>query len=222
MRLKNIRRRQDGFSMMELVVVAAIIIIASAVALPNIIRYIQMYRVRAASEEVMAEIQRARAQAIMQNVNCGVVFVTESASTYRTVIEDGQFNSQDVANGAAAVNKGICLTPANAIAQDDQTGGGIRRLPEGIQFSAAECGIAPDVQSIRFNRLGMACKPGGGAANCAAFAGGVPATIAFGGAGVPAGAASICLADVRRPAGEARFARRVTVTPGGRVSSQQQ
>lgn len=59
--------RARGFSLIELLVVAAIILIVAAFAVPNMVTTMDAYRLRSSMNSAMAMTQRARLAAIKQN-----------------------------------------------------------------------------------------------------------------------------------------------------------
>jgi prepilin-type N-terminal cleavage/methylation domain-containing protein len=61
------RRKQGGFSLVELLVVVAIILTISAVAAPNVMRTLNAYRLRSAIHSQAELIQRARMEALRDN-----------------------------------------------------------------------------------------------------------------------------------------------------------
>jgi hypothetical protein len=133
-----------GFSLIELIVVAAIIIALVAIALPAIAHWMRNYAVRSAASEVAAEIQAAKLLAVKKNVNFGVVFVVLSDSTFQYFMEDRPLLGQ----------------------RQDYAGsqqGTIRRLPNGVTFNP---GVGVNDAGFRFNRLGAMCDPDAGQVGC--------------------------------------------------------
>jgi prepilin-type N-terminal cleavage/methylation domain-containing protein len=192
-------RSAAGFSLIEVLVVLAIIAIMAAVALPNIAGYLRNYQIRAATEQVAAEIQTARAQAIKRNVNNGVVVVVLNATQYRIAYEDvpGQMVQRPLTNA-------ILTDPANT------TDGPIRTLPQGVQFDTATS-PAPSLRGLRFSRLGAMCQPG--TTGCPVLPGGTSYIYQDTANGVDP------TIQVVQPS--TGLKRTLTVAPGGRVSTQQ-
>jgi prepilin-type N-terminal cleavage/methylation domain-containing protein len=127
----NPRRGDRGFTLLEMLVVVAIVATMAAVAFPSIATYIRNYKIKGASQEVAGEVTSARSKAIMTNTNAGVSFVAVDADSYRWVHED--------------------------LAAGEQLGP-LKHLPTGIRFVVS--GTANAGPSVRFQRLGGFCNPG--------------------------------------------------------------
>ncbi len=134
----DIRRKHEaaraaaGFSLIELLVVVAIIAVAASVAVPGIANYMRNYRMRSALQEISTDINRARNTAIMTNTNGGVAFVIADNNSYRWVSEDAL---------------------PGPIPVPDPRYGPLHELPQNLQFVAGNAG------AFRFQRLGTWCAP---------------------------------------------------------------
>src|SRR5512139_3181767 len=125
-------RRERGFSLIEMLIVAVIIAIMAAVALPNIGQYIRNYRIKGAAQLVAGELNAARSRAIMSNTNLGVSFVVVDRDSFRFVQED----IEDSSNARLS---------------------GLKRLPTGVIF--VQTALADGGPTLRFLRLGGFCNP---------------------------------------------------------------
>ena len=133
------RRRERGFSLVEMLAVVAIVAIMAAVALPSIGQYIRNYKIKGAAQEVAGELQAARGRAIMSNTNEGVSFVVLDHDSYRFVLEDQPTTSPERFSG-------------------------IRNLPSGVAFVVSE--LDEPGPTLRFTRLGGFCNPAGSSGTC--------------------------------------------------------
>jgi len=74
-------RRQLGFSLIELMVIIAILGIMSTIAIPNIISYRNNARLRGAASEMLSVFRKAQVAAVKRNYNTGMVFDASTGTT---------------------------------------------------------------------------------------------------------------------------------------------
>ena len=79
--MKKIKNR--GFTVVELLVVVVILGVAGSVALPNVMSYMEAYRLRSASRELYGNMQLARISAIKAREDCYIAFNTPVTNKYQ-------------------------------------------------------------------------------------------------------------------------------------------
>lgn len=211
------RREDSGFTLIETLIVVAIIGIMSAVAFPQILNYMRHFRIRSATTELATALQQTRMRGITKSAQHSVVFATQNATTYWIHIEDDQ--GPLPRQGTAETLK---------LAAPDTAQSTRFQLPPEVTFAtAAQCtpqpalapAFVPTAAALRFSSLGASCVAGS-VGTCApvVVTGGALAnfiqnvTIA-----APAAAyAVVCLRHT--PTGLSRWVR---IERGGRVQAQQ-
>lgn len=64
----------DGFTLLEVLVVIAIIAIASAISAPVVKDFVARYRLRGAARDVSSVLQLTRLEAVKRKINCAMTF----------------------------------------------------------------------------------------------------------------------------------------------------
>jgi prepilin-type N-terminal cleavage/methylation domain-containing protein len=118
-------RRNEGYTLIEVMTVLALIGIVASIIIPNVIGWLPNYRLRSGAEEIQSALQLARLGAIKQNTSSTVTFDTANHTFLATVsgqtIKRGempagiqivsitsplsmiQFNSRGMANDSSGV-----------------------------------------------------------------------------------------------------------------------
>jgi Tfp pilus assembly protein FimT len=220
MRDRSSRHGVAGFSLVEMILVVAIIMVLTAVALPNIMGYLKNYKVNAAAQQIATQLTQARGKAIMKNVNLGVLWYvnacTFSSCQTGTIVED-DLQPQVGAPWYAipGENWATLTTGATGAVQSVSA-----YIPATIQFAdpVARCptsgaAAAAGDWGLRFTRLGSACQMAAGTP-CQGPPPGAPGLAPYITFDVN-GNAILCVWD----SGSA-LSRWITVSPAGRITVQ--
>ncbi len=94
--MKKLRfKNEDGLSLVELMIVVAIIAVLTAIMIPAVLAYLPSYRLKAAAQDLVGNFQLAKVTAIKRNTLCTMVFnQAVDGETYDYVI----FCEEDPAN----------------------------------------------------------------------------------------------------------------------------
>jgi Tfp pilus assembly protein FimT len=193
-----------------LLIVAGIIVIGAAMAIPAIASYFRYYRIREAQSQVAGALQSARGRAISKNANLGVAFVVESPTRYWVHILDDQSETRSRDPQLLEFDTPVASQSRSEV------------LPSGVRFAqaASECpnlrtvtdeatAFAPTAGWFSFNRLGGRCVTGANCPTPVENPGSLTAAIMNNDA---LGGSLLCL--VEKNTG---LSRALVVSPGGRV-----
>jgi type II secretion system protein H len=125
------KKKTSGFTLMELMIVIAIIAIMSSIAIPNFIGWLPERRLDAGAQDILQGLQKSKSKAIMTNRNVIVTFDAAANSFIAFVDED---------------------------ASNDQTAGDLtivnRNMPAGIELNT------PDFGTVTFDNRGIPTTSG--------------------------------------------------------------
>ncbi len=135
-------QKASGFTLMELMIVIAIVAVLSAITIPNLIGWFPQHRLSVATRDMVSTFQMARLKAIKGNTDI-VVSINLGNNTY-TVFQDDSLDF--ILDGAEREY----IT---------------RPLPPGIDITAASFPVVGANSVVRFNRRGFPLDAAGNFAN---------------------------------------------------------
>ncbi|MBT4363411.1 MAG: type II transport protein [Desulfobacterales bacterium] len=124
-------RSEAGFTLVELIIVIAIISVVIVIAVPNIVVWRQNAEIRGAARDVYSYFQKAKIEAIKRKTFCTITFSQEGFVIYADSDKDL------VQDGGEYVIAGISLSDYGGVSLDTSQGNG-----DGLTFSNPNNGIA--------------------------------------------------------------------------------
>ncbi|MBU4463391.1 MAG: GspH/FimT family pseudopilin [Proteobacteria bacterium] len=91
MRLFN---KQSGFTLIELIVIIAIVAVFAGIAVPNFLSYMPKHRLNGAARQVMGDLMAARMKAVKENTTVTVAWVSDHEYKISTTSEEKTINIQ--------------------------------------------------------------------------------------------------------------------------------
>jgi len=91
---------EAGFTLIEMMIVVAIIGILSALAFPSLSTLIPRNRTKAAARELRNDIQKAKLEAIKQNADCLVVFTPQAGTDAGSCVTCIDLDNNDTCTAA--------------------------------------------------------------------------------------------------------------------------
>jgi len=128
-------RSEEGFTLVELIIVIALISVVSAIAVPNIVVMRQNAELRGAARDLISNIQLTKITAIERNKYCAITFNTSPAGY--TVYVDANENLQYDGPPDDEPVKSVLLSDYGTTSYDSSQGGG-----DGLTFSNPSNAIA--------------------------------------------------------------------------------
>ena len=155
-----IRYGQTGFTLVEVMIVVAVLAVVAGIAIPNFIQMLPNYRLKDATRTLFSDMQKAKITAVKTNTNCTVTFNQAIGGTTYTYVVYTDLNGNCEYDAGEAVIDQV-LWPANqGFGLDSAQGGG-----DGLTFLDNDIGNP----SISFQPNSIPTGNNGGTANGSAF-----------------------------------------------------
>lgn len=110
--IKHHTPKEQGFSLIETLVVITIVAIAAGMAVPNLLSYQPKYQFNRAVNDIYSNLQWARLTAIRENASCRVVF-DETNHSYSIILNPNSLDPPQLRSTTLSeYNREIHLSPS--------------------------------------------------------------------------------------------------------------
>jgi prepilin-type N-terminal cleavage/methylation domain-containing protein len=161
------KRNQSGFSLIEVMIVILIIMVISALAMPNVIRGIGSLRLRGAGSNLSGVIQRGRIVAVRTN-RIQLIYMASGGAIPNINGARLVFVDAPPYNAAPDTTEPLVQIPDSVELQTDSTQTPISTFVTNSNTLLGFTVTGPSTTSMAFNARGLPCSP--------VLASGVPST----------------------------------------------
>lgn len=155
MRRSPMKKREAGFSMIELMIVCVVMVIIAGMAIPNIFRTYQNYQLDSAGHSVASLLQQARMQAVKTNQPVYVKYDNNAVPNLVYTTDDPN-KAYASGNPDVAISAAILFQPPPTTAFHAQLDAYITGIPQ----------LGATTGTIGFNARGLPCVAGANPAVC--------------------------------------------------------
>lgn len=153
------RKKNGGFTLIDLVVALAIVTVMISIGVPNMIRWLENYRLRTAITDFYACFQLARLTAAKRGHNCALIFnQAVDGTTYDLVVVEDADNDLEYDNGENVIGR-VSLSAYRNVEWDTSQG------TNGLTFTAND----DSKPAVAFRMTGLPTNNAGGFGAGSAF-----------------------------------------------------